>query len=94
MPPVGRIALFSLLQLTDGFGDPSAWHSSSAGEFSCTTTDLVELSAMTGGSLILSATCFVTLLLMPWDKIHQIVSRFLERFRYMCPLLFSCVFPS
>jgi hypothetical protein len=29
-----------------------------------------------------------------WDGIHQIVSRFLERFRYMCPLLFSCVFPS
>jgi hypothetical protein len=28
------------------------------------------------------------------DGIHQIVSRFLERFRYMCPLLFSCVFPS
>jgi hypothetical protein len=31
---------------------------------------------------------------LPWDGIHQIVSRFLERFRYMCPLLFSCVFPS
>jgi hypothetical protein len=29
-----------------------------------------------------------------WDGIHQIVSRFLERFHYMCPLLFSCVFPS
>jgi ATP-binding cassette subfamily C (CFTR/MRP) protein 1 len=28
------------------------------------------------------------------DGIHQIVSRFLERFCYMCPLLFSCVFPS
>jgi hypothetical protein len=28
------------------------------------------------------------------DGIHQIVSRFLERFRYMCPLLFSCVFLS
>jgi choline dehydrogenase-like flavoprotein len=28
------------------------------------------------------------------DGIHQIVSRFLERFRYMCHLLFSCVFPS
>jgi hypothetical protein len=28
------------------------------------------------------------------DGIHQIVSRFLERFRYMCPLLFSCVLPS
>jgi hypothetical protein len=28
------------------------------------------------------------------DGIHQIVSRFLERFQYMCPLLFSCVFPS
>jgi hypothetical protein len=28
------------------------------------------------------------------DGIHQIVSRLLERFRYMCPLLFSCVFPS
>jgi hypothetical protein len=28
------------------------------------------------------------------DGIHQIVSRFLERFRYMCPLLFSCFFPS
>jgi hypothetical protein len=33
-------------------------------------------------------------LLVPWDGIHQIVSRFLERFCYMCPLLFSCVFPS
>jgi hypothetical protein len=31
---------------------------------------------------------------MHWDGIHQIVSRFLEQFRYMCPLLFSCVFPS
>jgi hypothetical protein len=29
-----------------------------------------------------------------WDGIHQIVSRFVEQFRYMCPLLFSCVFPS
>jgi hypothetical protein len=29
-----------------------------------------------------------------WDGIHQIVSRFLERFPYMCPLLFSCDFPS
>jgi hypothetical protein len=29
-----------------------------------------------------------------WDGIHQIVSRFLEQFRYMRPLLFSCVFPS
>jgi hypothetical protein len=29
-----------------------------------------------------------------WDGIHQIFSRFLERFRDMCPLLFSCVFPS
>jgi hypothetical protein len=29
-----------------------------------------------------------------WDGIHQIVSRFLERFLYMGPLLFSCVFPS
>jgi myosin-crossreactive antigen len=29
-----------------------------------------------------------------WDGIHQIISRFLERFRFMCPLLFSCVFPS
>jgi hypothetical protein len=28
------------------------------------------------------------------DEIHQIVSRFLERFLYMCPLLFSCVFQS
>jgi hypothetical protein len=28
------------------------------------------------------------------DGIHQIVSRFLERFRYMRPLLFACVFPS
>jgi hypothetical protein len=28
------------------------------------------------------------------DGIHQIVSGFLEQFRYMCPLLFSCVFPS
>jgi serine-threonine kinase receptor-associated protein len=28
------------------------------------------------------------------DGIHQIVSRFLERFCYMCPLLFSGVFPS
>jgi hypothetical protein len=28
------------------------------------------------------------------DGIHQIVSRFLERLCYMCPLLFSCVFPS
>jgi hypothetical protein len=28
------------------------------------------------------------------DGIHQIVSRFLERFRYMCPLLFFWVFPS
>jgi hypothetical protein len=24
------------------------------------------------------------------DEIHQIVSRFLEQFRYMCPLLFLC----
>jgi hypothetical protein len=30
----------------------------------------------------------------PRDGIHQIVSRFLERFCYMCPLLFFCVFPS
>jgi hypothetical protein len=30
----------------------------------------------------------------PADGIHQIVGRFLEQFRYMCPLLFSCVFPS
>jgi hypothetical protein len=30
----------------------------------------------------------------PRGGIHQIVSRFIERFRYMCPLLFSCVFPS
>jgi hypothetical protein len=29
-----------------------------------------------------------------WDGIHQIVSRFLEQFCYLCPLLFSCVFPS
>jgi hypothetical protein len=28
------------------------------------------------------------------DGIHQIVSRFLERFCYLCSLLFSCVFPS
>jgi hypothetical protein len=28
------------------------------------------------------------------DGIHQIVNRFLERFCYMCPLLFSSVFPS
>jgi hypothetical protein len=28
------------------------------------------------------------------DGIHQIVNRFLERFRYMCPLVFSCVFSS
>jgi hypothetical protein len=28
------------------------------------------------------------------DGIHKIVSSVLERFRYMCPLLFSCVFPS
>jgi hypothetical protein len=24
-----------------------------------------------------------------WDGIHQIVRRFLEQFRYMCPLLFA-----
>jgi hypothetical protein len=28
-----------------------------------------------------------------WGGIHQIVSRLLERFRYMCLLLFFCVFP-
>jgi hypothetical protein len=33
-------------------------------------------------------------ILEPWDGIHQIVGRFLERFHYMCTLLFSCVFPS
>ena len=40
IPPVGRIALFSLLHETEGCGAPTAWQISSANEFSCTTTDL------------------------------------------------------
>ena len=40
MPPVGKIALFCLLQETEGSGEPEAWQISFASSPSWTTTAL------------------------------------------------------
>jgi len=64
-PPVGKIALFSLLHDTLGIGKPPAKHSNFTAWPSLTTNDLVELSDIIGGRRTSNSTSADTLLFNP-----------------------------